>query len=67
MGVPWSRPHGGLPTPPLLPDAQTLALLCSTHQLQSPRPGVTTRGGACVSVYQSGGGARSNLPGAVVC
>lgn len=50
----------------------TLAPPCSARQLPSPWPGVTTRGGACVSVYElvdacaCGCGARPSQPGAVV-
>lgn len=53
-------------------DPGTLAPPCSARQPRSPWPGVTTRGGACVSVYERvdacacGCGARPSQPGAVV-
>ena len=51
-GVSGVRPRGKLPLPRLHRDARTLALPFSARQLPSPWPGVTTRGGACVSVYE---------------
>lgn len=74
MGAGVSRAglQGGLPPLPLRRDAGTSAPPFSTRQPPSPWPGVTTRGGACVSVYERvaacacGCGARPNLPGAVV-